>query len=255
MYAALLVVEDVLLSQCEWRLVPDPRVDMEAHGSIGTKGHAVFRRYVVARGCQAQEEGSAVTRSENLAAVRLIVHQANQDLVALRPAVARDRAFGELLRALVANPQDVPVPDLLPANEPGGFAPRDLPSEEGSAVEMVIVTPPALEASFQVLADWKTQKGVPTVVEFFGEPTSLPIGPAMLAIRGGAPILPVASFFRPGRGHHVVVRDPVDVAQDGSLRDRVHATTANVARALEDLIRTAPAQWHLVQPNWPSDRQ
>ena len=29
--------------------------------------------------------------------------------------------------------------------------------------------------------------------------------------------------------------------------------TQDLARALEDLIRRAPEQWHLLQPNWPSD--
>jgi lauroyl/myristoyl acyltransferase len=28
-----------------------------------------------------------------------------------------------------------------------------------------------------------------------------------------------------------------------------------LADRLEELIRHAPEQWHLVQPNWPSDRQ
>ena len=28
-----------------------------------------------------------------------------------------------------------------------------------------------------------------------------------------------------------------------------------LARRFEDLIRAAPTQWHLVQPNWPSDRE
>lgn len=97
--------------------------------------------------------------------------------------------------------------------------------------------------------------GTGVEVEFFGEPTRLPIGPALLAIKSGAPILPVASFFQPGRGHRIVVRGPVEVATDGRLRDRVIATTRNVAEALEHLIRIAPAQWHLVQPNWPSDRE
>jgi hypothetical protein len=46
----------------------------------------------------------------------------------------------------------------------GGFNPSNAPSLEGSAVEYVIVTPAALEASMQVLADWKTLRGVPTVV-------------------------------------------------------------------------------------------
>ncbi|HXV14504.1 MAG TPA: C25 family cysteine peptidase, partial [Candidatus Krumholzibacteria bacterium] len=46
----------------------------------------------------------------------------------------------------------------------GGFQPTAFPSLEGSAVDYVIVTTDALAASFQPLADWKTDKGVPTVI-------------------------------------------------------------------------------------------
>jgi hypothetical protein len=46
----------------------------------------------------------------------------------------------------------------------GGFRPAEGPSLEGSAVDYVIVTNTALAPSWQVLADWKTRRGVPTVV-------------------------------------------------------------------------------------------
>jgi hypothetical protein len=46
----------------------------------------------------------------------------------------------------------------------GGFQPTDAPSLEGSDVDYVIVTTDALAATYQVLADWKTRRGVPTVV-------------------------------------------------------------------------------------------
>ena len=45
-------------------------------------------------------------------------------------------------------------------------------------------------------------------VEFFGERTLLPAGPATLALRTGAPLLPYAVYFR-GDGIHGVVRPPV----------------------------------------------
>ncbi len=46
----------------------------------------------------------------------------------------------------------------------GRFSPSGLPSEDGSPVEYLIVTTPALAPAFQVLADWKTSKGVPTQI-------------------------------------------------------------------------------------------
>ncbi|MET0147371.1 MAG: phosphatidylinositol mannoside acyltransferase [Ilumatobacteraceae bacterium] len=91
-------------------------------------------------------------------------------------------------------------------------------------------------------------------VEFFGEVTTLPAGPATLSLRTGAPILPVAVYFtRRTNGHHGVVRSPLPVAREGGLRDDVRRVTQLLAQELEYLIRRAPEQWHLFQPNWPSD--
>lgn len=90
-------------------------------------------------------------------------------------------------------------------------------------------------------------------VEFFGERTTLPAGPATLALRTGAPLLPTAVYFE-GAGHHGIVRPPVPVERSGKgLREDVARTTQLLAYELEALIRRAPEQWHLLQPNWPSD--
>jgi KDO2-lipid IV(A) lauroyltransferase len=37
------------------------------------------------------------------------------------------------------------------------------------------------------------------------------------------------------------------------LRDDVARMTQRLAGEFEELIRAAPEQWHLMQPNWPSD--
>jgi KDO2-lipid IV(A) lauroyltransferase len=91
-------------------------------------------------------------------------------------------------------------------------------------------------------------------VEFFGERTTLPAGPAMLGLRSGAPILPVGCYFtRRVNGHHAVIRPPVPTERTGKLRDDIARVTQLLAIELEYLIRRAPEQWHLFQPNWPSD--
>jgi KDO2-lipid IV(A) lauroyltransferase len=95
--------------------------------------------------------------------------------------------------------------------------------------------------------------GTGVEVEFFGEKTTLPSGPATLAIRTGAPLLPTAVYFEGRRGHRGVVRPPLTIDRTGKLRDDVVRVTQLLAYELEDLIRAAPDQWHLLQPNWPSD--
>jgi len=94
--------------------------------------------------------------------------------------------------------------------------------------------------------------GVP--VEFFGEKTLLPAGPAALALRTGAPLLPTAVYFDDDH-HFARVLPPLDVERQGRFREDVHRVTQLMANALEELIRGAPEQWHLLQPNWPSDYQ
>lgn len=89
-------------------------------------------------------------------------------------------------------------------------------------------------------------------VTFFGERTTLPAGPATLAFRTGAALLPTAVYQR-GRMNHGVVRPPVPVQRQGRLRDDVARVTQDLADELEILIRAAPEQWHIMQPNWPSD--
>lgn len=94
--------------------------------------------------------------------------------------------------------------------------------------------------------------GAGVEVEFFGERTMLPAGPVTLALRTGAPLLPTAVYFD-GTGHRSVVRPPVPLTREGKLRDDIARGTQLLARELEVLIREAPEQWHLLQPNWPSD--
>ncbi len=91
-------------------------------------------------------------------------------------------------------------------------------------------------------------------VEFFGERTVLPAGPVTLALRTSAPILPTAVYFTPRvSGHLAIVRPPLVLTRSGRFRDDVQRGTQALATELEALIRRAPTQWHLMQPNWPSD--
>jgi phosphatidylinositol dimannoside acyltransferase len=92
-------------------------------------------------------------------------------------------------------------------------------------------------------------------VEFFGERTRLPGGPALLALRTGATLLAVAAYDADDRGiRRIVARPPLALPTSGSLSERVADLTQSIAAELESLIRRAPEQWHLFVPNWPSEQ-
>jgi lauroyl/myristoyl acyltransferase len=90
-------------------------------------------------------------------------------------------------------------------------------------------------------------------VTFFGEKTTLPAGPALMAFRAGSRILPTAIYFQEGDGVYGVVRPPLKVERQGRLKEDIARVTQDLAYELEHLIRRAPEQWHLMVPNWPSD--
>ncbi len=90
-------------------------------------------------------------------------------------------------------------------------------------------------------------------VEFFGEKTTLPAGAATLALRTGAALLPVVVYSGPGNWHTGVVHAPLDTSRHGRMREDIARVTQDMATAFEHDIRAHPEQWHIYQPNWPSD--
>src|SRR5664280_1013664 len=97
-----------------------------------------------------------------------------------------------------------------------------------------------------------TENGIE--VEFFGEVTTMPAGPATVALRTGATLLTAAVYSGPGRDHRALVQPPIDTERTGTFRSDVQRITQEIATRFEGLIRQAPDQWHVFQPLWPVDR-
>ena len=92
-------------------------------------------------------------------------------------------------------------------------------------------------------------------VDLLGEPTRMPPGPAMLALRTGAALLPVSIWYEAGRGRGIVIRfhDEVVAPPTGRTRDKVAAMTQEVADTFGAAIRAHPEDWHMLQPLWLGD--
>ena len=94
-------------------------------------------------------------------------------------------------------------------------------------------------------------------VSFFGEPAKLPVGPARLADRTGAALLPVGLWFTE-RGWGFRVHPPVAVSSvtgPSVTGPSVLAATQAVADAFAADIAEHPHDWHMLQPLWLADRQ
>ena len=85
-------------------------------------------------------------------------------------------------------------------------------------------------------------------VEMFGRTRRMPIGPAMLALSSGAPLLAAPIVSTP-EGWCLTFGE-VSIERTGRRKEDVVALTHALAAAFERGIASSPADWHLFQPGW-----
>ncbi len=85
-------------------------------------------------------------------------------------------------------------------------------------------------------------------VEFFGGRTRMPAGPAILAIRTGAPMFAVDMWYSEHRVEAQLRR--ITPPTDGPLDQRVKRTTQLMADAFAAGLAEHPQDWHMLQKLW-----
>jgi KDO2-lipid IV(A) lauroyltransferase len=99
-----------------------------------------------------------------------------------------------------------------------------------------------------LLVDWGYRTdGIP--VRLFGDWTTLPAGPAVLAAKTNAVIVPIVCRRQPGGRFSAEWLDPIEVTADDPAA--IAEATQAVAHALEAMVRPAPDQWYTFKPIWP----
>lgn len=102
-----------------------------------------------------------------------------------------------------------------------------------------------------ILADQNTRKQN-VFVDFFGIKAATTPGPAILALRTGAHLVP-AFMLREGPGkHRLIVEEPIEPVRTGDQEADVIATTQKCADILEKYVREYPSQWFWVHRRWRS---
>ena len=90
-------------------------------------------------------------------------------------------------------------------------------------------------------------------VDLLGEPARMPVGPALLALRTDAVLLPVISWYEGGYTH-LDFKSPLTSAE-GSLRARLRDLTQQWAAIVGQAAVEHARDWHMLQPIWNADSQ
>ena len=90
-------------------------------------------------------------------------------------------------------------------------------------------------------------------VEFFGEATRMPAGPALLAQQTGALLLPVTLWYDESPVMQGRVHPPVEVPETGSRAEKTSVKTQALADAFATGIADHPEDWHMLQRLWLKD--
>ena len=87
-------------------------------------------------------------------------------------------------------------------------------------------------------------------VPFFGRQAHFPVGAVDIALRAGAPLMPVAIRRRRGFSFEVGIREPIPLLQTENRALDVRTGVADLARLSEPDIAAACEQWRMFESPW-----
>ena len=87
-------------------------------------------------------------------------------------------------------------------------------------------------------------------VPFFNRPATFPSGPAAIALKTGAPILPVWIRRQPDNLYVAEIEEPIEVSRTGETARDIQVTTERIVQFFERIIRREPDQWLVFLPVW-----
>ncbi|MEU1666062.1 phosphatidylinositol mannoside acyltransferase [Streptomyces sparsogenes] len=90
-------------------------------------------------------------------------------------------------------------------------------------------------------------------VKFFGEAAKMPAGPAILAARTGALLLPVTLWYDASPVMRGRVHPPIEVPTTGTRAEQAAAMTQELADVFAAGIAEHPQDWHMLQRLWLAD--
>ena len=123
---------------------------------------------------------------------------------------------------------------------------------EGSARRILRVLQQNKCVAFVVDRPLEAEQGVP--VTFFGQKTYVPGGPAALALKSGAAIMPGYVWYGHHQQFYLRVFPPIfpQERKGTEKNEEVVRLTQYIYASLEEMVREWPSQWYMFRPFWPT---
>lgn len=103
------------------------------------------------------------------------------------------------------------------------------------------------------LLDQNTYEEDSVFVDFFGHEAGTHKGVAVLALRSGAPVVPVF-MKREASGHRMMIERPLEWVRTGSNRNDIVTATTLFTKTIESHVKRNPEQWLWIHRRWKTKR-
>ena len=124
--------------------------------------------------------------------------------------------------------------------------------------EVTPITPQSLRAAIRRLKSGGlvltgVDRPIPqdrALIEFFGRPAYLPVGPARLALMTGAMVFVGSCHYDPDEGYILQATGPIEMVRTGDRQQDTITNTRRLAVVVEGYVRAHPEQWMMFHPVW-----
>jgi KDO2-lipid IV(A) lauroyltransferase len=183
-------------------------------------------------------------RAEGRGVVYVTAHFGNWELMATA------LAFKGFPIHVVARPLDNPYLDRM-VNGWRGRGGNQVLNKRIAAAEIIRLLRSRETVGF--LMDQNTARDEAVFVDYFGRPAATHKGLAIVALRTGAPMLPVFILREKDR-FRVVIEKPLKIVRTGKLEEDIFRTTALFTQVIESYVRRYPDHWLWVHRRWKTQR-
>jgi KDO2-lipid IV(A) lauroyltransferase len=101
-----------------------------------------------------------------------------------------------------------------------------------------------------LVCDLPPKEGRTVTVRVCGQDAVVPAGPALLALRTSAPVVPIMCHRRASNRYLLQVQSKVEFEPGGDSDRDVEALAQAIMARFEPYLRASPEQWYLFSPMW-----